>query len=393
MGIKILVTYHYPDGINGISNISSKHLALFFSKGVSIKDWYLSGILEREIQLYIELLNQGWSVSFVTYGDKSDLNFKKNLKGIQIHCNYYGLSPKWYELLIFFIHRKVLKKCHLIKTNQMHGAEIALTAAEKFKKPLVNRMGYLLTDAVERLPEFQNFDLDKINKMQNDVFNKANKIIVTTQLIFNRIKSNYNSLGNKLSIIPNFVDIKLFSPTNTDQKYDIIFVGRISEQKNLGSLLKALKGSKFKILVIGNGILKNNLLDEYGSNTNIKWLDAIPNYQIPMYFNQSKLFILPSFYEGHPKILIEAMSCGMVVLASNVEGNKEIIQDGINGFLCEPSAKNIEKRINEIFIYAEDQLKSIKIAAREYVVERFSLEKIIDLELKLYESVLNESTT
>ena len=275
----------------------------------------------------------------------------------------------------------------------MHGAEIALKAAEKFKKPLVNRMGYLLTDAVERLPEFQNFDLDKINKMQNDVFNKANKIIVTTQLIFNRIKSDYNSLGNKLSIIPNFVDIKLFSPTNTDQKYDIIFIGRISEQKNLGSLLKALKGTTFKILVIGNGILKKTLLDEHGSSTNIKWLDAIPNYQIPMYMNQSKLFILPSFYEGHPKILIEAMSCGMVVLASNVEGNKEIIQDGINGFLCEPSEKNIKKRINEIFIYTEDQLKSIKIAAREYVVERFSLEKIIDLELKLYESVLNKSTT
>ena len=61
--------------------------------------------------------------------------------------------------------------------------------------------------------------------------------------------------------------------------------------------------------------------------------------------------------------------------------------------MCEPSAKNIEKRINEIFIHSEDQLKSIKIAARNYVVERFSLEKIIDLELKLYESVLNESTT
>ena len=254
-------------------------------------------------------------------------------------------------------------------------------------------MGYLLTDAIVQLPEFQNFDLDKINKMQNDVFNKANRIIVTTQLIFNKIKSNYTSIGNKLSIIPNFVDTKLFSPANTEQKYDIMFVGRISEQKNLGNLLKALKGSKFKILVIGSGILKKNLIDKYGSNTRIKWLDAIPNYQIPMYMNQSKLFILPSLYEGHPKVLIEAMSCGMVVLASNVEGNKEIIQDGINGFLCKPSAENIEKRINEIFFHTEDQLKSIKIAARNYVVERFSLEKIIELELKLYESVLNESTT
>ena len=112
-----------------------KHLAVFFSKGISIQDWYSAGILEREIQLYIELLNRGWSVSFVTYGDKSDLNFKNNLKGIQIHCNYFGLSPKWYESLIFFIHRKVLKSCHLIKTNQMYGAEIALSVAKKFKNP------------------------------------------------------------------------------------------------------------------------------------------------------------------------------------------------------------------------------------------------------------------
>ena len=349
--------------------------------------------MNREIQLYIGLLKHGWSVSFITYGDKSDLLYKKQLKGIDIYCNKFGLPHEWYKYLLYLLHRNVLKNCSLIKTNQMSGADVASKIANKYNKKLINRMGYLLTDAIEKLPEFRTFDLDKVDKMQSDVFNKANKIVVTTQQILNRIKSNDNSLSEKISIIPNFVDIKLFSPANMNQKYDIIFIGRISEQKNLESLLKALKGSKYKILVIGNGILKEKLLNEYGSDINIKWLDAIPNYDIPMYMNQSKLFILPSFYEGHPKILIEAMSCGMIVLASNVEGNNEIIQDGINGFLCEPSAKNIEKTINEIFISSEGRLNKIKIAAREYVAKRFSLKKIIDLELKLYESVLNKSMT
>ena len=364
-------------------------LVLFFSKGVSLKDWDKTGILTREIQLYVGLLKHGWSVSFVTYGDKTDLFYKQQLKGVDIYCNKFGLPPKWYESKVHLLHRKVIKNCSLIKTNQMFGADIALHAAKKYKKPLVNRMGYLLSDAVEKLPEFKHFELNKVNKMQNNVFNKADKIVVTTQQIFNRIKTRGNTSSDKLLIIPNYVDIKLFSPKHVNQKYDILFIGRISEQKNLISLLKAIENSNFKILIIGNGLLKENLVNKYSSNKNISWLNAIPNYDIPRYMNQSKLFVLPSFYEGHPKILIEAMSCGMVVLASNVDGNNEIIQDGINGFLCELSVKSIEKKINKIFISNQNKLDKIKNAAREFAVNQFSLDKIIDLELKLYKSVLS----
>ena len=269
----------------------------------------------------------------------------------------------------------------------MHGAEIALKAAKKFRKPLINRMGYLLSDAVEQLPEFQHFNLEEINKMQKVVFNQANKIIVTTEQILNRIKSKDNTLSNKLSIIPNYVDIKIFNPKITKKKYDIIFIGRISEQKNLSSLLQAVENYKYKLLIIGSGVLKEKFLKEYGSNKNISWLDRIPNYQIPKYMNESKIFVLPSLYEGHPKILIEAMSCGMITLASNVDGNNEVIQDGLNGYLCEPTAEDIEKRLNEILMLNEKKLNEIKIAAREYAEKKFSIEKVVDMELELYNSI------
>ena len=269
----------------------------------------------------------------------------------------------------------------------MHGAEIALKAAKKFRKPLINRMGYLLSDAVEQLPEFQHFNLEEINKMQKVVFNQANKIIVTTEQILNRIKSKDNTLSNKLSIIPNYVDIKIFNPKITKKKYDIIFIGRISEQKNLSSLLQAVENYKYKLLIIGSGVLKESFLKEYGSNKNISWLDRIPNYQIPKYMNESKIFVLPSLYEGHPKILLEAMSCGMITLASNVDGNNEVIQDGLNGYLCEPTAVDIEKRLNEILMLNEKKLNEIKIAAREYAEKKFSIEKVVDMELELYNSI------
>jgi len=366
---------------------NSKKLVLFFTNGISLKDWDKAGILSREIALYVELIKYDWEISFITYGDKSDLSYKKLLNGINIYCNNLGLPQKWYESLLFLIHYSVLKKCHIIKTNQMSGAIVASNVAKKFGKPLVNRMGYLLSDAVEKLPEFQHFDLKKTRKMQDEVFKQANKIVVTTNQMLKRLELNYISSIKKTSVIPNYVDINLFIPDGVSIEYDILFIGRISEQKNLISLLKATLNTEFKILIIGDGTLKNKYMTEYG-NKKIKWVNTLPNNEIPFYMNRSKLFVLPSLYEGHPKILIEAMSCGMIVLASNVDGNNSIVQDKINGYLCKTDEQSIAVKIKEIFSTKEKRLKEVSTAAREYVEENFSLKRVVEMELQLYDSIL-----
>jgi hypothetical protein len=107
-------------------NNYKKNLVLFFSRGISLQDWDSAGILSREIKIYVELVNRGWSVSFITYGNKSDIKSTKQLNGIDIYCNYLGLPSKWYESFLFLIHRRVFKYCDLIKTNQMKGSESVL---------------------------------------------------------------------------------------------------------------------------------------------------------------------------------------------------------------------------------------------------------------------------
>ena len=103
--------------------------------------------------------------------------------------------------------------------------------------------------------------------------------------------------------------------------------------------------------------------------------------------NQSKLFILPSYYEGHPKILIEAMSCGMIVLASNVDGNNQIVRDNINGFLCEPNHRSIEEKINDILKMDDAKLNQIRTSARDHILNQFSIEKVVKMELDLYQNI------
>jgi glycosyltransferase involved in cell wall biosynthesis len=98
------------------------------------------------------------------------------------------------------------------------------------------------------------------------------------------------------------------------------------------------------------------------------------------------MFILPSHYEGHPKTLLEAMSCGLPVVGTDVPGIRELIVHGETGYLCDPSSQGIRAAIGEL-LWNKDLRKRIGTNAREYVVENVSLSKIVDKELALLREV------
>ena len=368
---------------------------IFFTKDMSLVGWDRSGILKREIALYKRLGSKGYDISFITYGDNEDLNYINQLGGIKVLCNKWGLPKYLYNKYLHIIHRKHLKSCNIIKTNQMFGADIALKAAKYYNKPLLNRMGYLLSDAVKQLKDFSSFDTGDVNKMEKSVFTYADKIIVTTNQMSERINNSHLGIKQKVKIIPNFVDQNIFSPAFSKEKlFDILFIGRLSEQKNINSLIEAVDKSSLKILIIGNGPLKQPLINKFGNlEGRVEWIDNIPNEEIPKYMNQSKIFVLPSFYEGHPKVLIEAMSCAMTVIASNVQGNNEIINHGENGFLCETSVLSIKEIIFDVLKMSEKKINLININARRFVKDNYSLDKIVNMEWKLYEDIINENNS
>ena len=374
--------------------VISKHLVLFFTKGVSLKDWESSGILLREIKLYVELIEIGWNVSFITYGDKSDLYYKNQLKGIDIYCNKIGIPLKWYESLLFLIHRRVLKKCSLIKTNQMFGAEIAIQSAKYYNIPVVVRLGYLPSIGYK-------IDFGVKSKKYKDsiiyeksIFQNSHKVITTTDRISSKIV-NYDIDIHKINVIPNFINCNLFKRTSANQKvYDIIYVGRITEEKNVKNLLEAIKESDLRALIIGNGPLRKELINSFEKNENqIKWIEKVSNHELPKYMNQTRILVLPSFYEGHPKVLIEAMSCEMTVIASNVKGNIDVIVDGINGFLCETSITSIKETIFNVLNMSEKRLNQINENARQFVKDHYSLDKIVNMECQLYEEIINRNNS
>jgi len=214
---------------------------------------------------------------------------------------------------------------------------------------------------------------------------------LTYKDLCNRLKKqikNFKINPEKIEVIPNYIDTNLFKPLNLPkEKNSIIFVGRLEEQKNLFNLIEAIATLPVKLVIIGNGSLKEKLKNfAKEKNAEVEFKENVPNEKLPEELNKSEFFILPSFYEGCPKVLLEAMACGLPGIGTNVEGIKEIIQHKENGYLCKTDTESIRKAILEV-LNDKNLQEKISQNARKTILERFSLEKILEKEIKLYQSL------
>jgi glycosyltransferase involved in cell wall biosynthesis len=105
-------------------------------------------------------------------------------------------------------------------------------------------------------------------------------------------------------------------------------------------------------------------------------------HDLPGALNEAKIYILPSHYEGHPKTLLEAMSCGMACIGTNVGGIREELDHGRTGWVCEPESNSIARVVAELLNNTVLRAK-LGLAAREHIVENFSLDYVAGLELSL----------
>ena len=143
-------------------------------------------------------------------------------------------------------------------------------------------------------------------------------------------------------------------------------------------------------MFIGQGPLEQLMMKMISSSQGrIYWKKRIPSNDLPFYFNQAKLFVLPSLYENHPKSLIEAMSCGLPVLGADSPGIRDIIQHGVNGWLCDTDSESIRISI-EYMLNNQNLCKKLGNNARTFVIKHFSLEQIVEKELELIKEIVKE---
>lgn len=369
------------------------HLVLFFTRGVSLRTWAFTGMLDRETAIYQRFIEKGAEVSFVTYGDSSDLCYADRLGKIRILCNVFSETLERYEEKLMELHGEALASASMIKTNQTNGAIAALRVARLLGVPLMARCGYLWSANAAREHGINSEQAKEARRTEQEVFSAADAVVVTTSLMKSDIIDRLPEVAGKIYVIPNYVDTKLFRPISTPIIHDcILFVGRIAPEKNIDLLLEVLSSLPARLRIIGEGRLRPTLQDRFCHlHDRVTWEGTVPHTELPLYINEATAFVLPSSYEGHPKALLEAMACESAVVGGDSPGIREIIRHGDNGLLSELKPFSLRETIRRLMRDSELR-RHLGVRARRYVVDKYSLEKITRKEWELVCMLLKRET-
>jgi glycosyltransferase involved in cell wall biosynthesis len=224
----------------------------------------------------------------------------------------------------------------------------------------------------------------------------SNKIILYSE---NLIKEwNLERYRNKIcTAYKHFLDFDKFKMKKKfDERENFVgYIGRFSEEKGTLNFVEAIprildERGEIRFLIGGAGQLQDKIeeyLDEKNLNDKVKLTGWIPHDALPDYLNELKLVVLPSYTEGLPNILLEAMACGTPVLATPVGAIPDVIKDGKTGFILENNSPEcIAKNILNVLTYPN--LDKIVKSTRELVEKEFTYKAAVERYREILEGTL-----
>ena len=192
----------------------------------------------------------------------------------------------------------------------------------------------------------------------------------------------------RVGVIPNGVDTGFFLPrndTSRDQStrarpFQLIFVGRFHTQKNLFFLLDRLselrnRNLDFHLHLIGDGPERAGLeqhVEKLRLSERVVWHGWLDKDSLNKAYQQADCMINPSLYEGMPNTVLEAMACGLPVIASNIPGNVDVVRDGVTGYLFDLGRPEQFRERIEALMCSPELAKDFGRKAREWIVAEFS---------------------
>tara|TARA_A100001011_G_C14229681_1_gene808208 strand:- start:577 stop:1494 length:918 start_codon:yes stop_codon:yes gene_type:complete len=286
----------------------------------------------------------------------------------------------------FFIPYKLIKnidtssKKTIIKQNQLLGSWVAIIFKIISGAKLYTRTGYdmylfSVKEGKNLLKKSIYFLLTQVTILFSDFYT------VTSNSDAKFLKSRFLT-NKKILVRPNWVEV----PREPDHKrYNdrLLSVGRLEKQKNFEALLLSAKETGFKIDIYGEGSLKKDL-EELSKRLDLELniYNNIENDQLLNVYQKYKYFISTSNYEGNSKVILEAMANGCVVIAKDIENNRDILKDQ-SGLLYNDN-------LSEVLIRCKnDEFDNLNILnnSRSTIINYYSRDKIFSDYLSDFEDL------
>lgn len=195
------------------------------------------------------------------------------------------------------------------------------------------------------------------------------------------------------AVVPNVVDTELFFPKHEIAKtFRIVHVSNMDDtHKNVSGILKALaniqpKMNNFEAVFIGPQATKYQEQAKSLDISTVRFIEYLPHQQLRTYLQEASVFVLFSNYENLPCVILEAFSCGIPVISSNVGGIHEFFPENFGRLIAAQNQKSLEDEI--LNFYFQKHTLAPKEDMHNYVVSLFSEKEICNQFTQLYYSTI-----
>ena len=231
-------------------------LTLFLKYTTTLRHQDEMGILDREFSLYRRLREKGVAINVVSHGGRDEFAYRARLPGMRLLCNWIGWSPKRYLHRLHQLHLLRLLPSNLFKTDELLAGYEATRTSRALITPLIARTGFHLSHNTRKTqPDNLRF-INWTEQIEDATLNHASLVMTSTEELRRIYVKQIPSIAEKSVVIPMHVDMEQFKPAQVEKRYDLIFVGRYSDEKNVRNLLTAVKRSGVTIALIGSGPLE-----------------------------------------------------------------------------------------------------------------------------------------
>ncbi|MCC6325468.1 MAG: glycosyltransferase family 4 protein [Candidatus Brocadia sp.] len=360
-------------------------------------------LFNHRLQLMRLLSNAGWSVVAIA-NDESDYihKFSKmGIKFINVNIDHKGMNPLTdaaivWRLKSIYKHESPVLVHHFTIKPVIFGSLAAKWAKVPVIINSITGLGYafykggflmhtvmmLYKLALSGRPQviFQNNDDCRLFISNNIVKKTKAKIILGSGI-------------DTKTIYPN-------TKKRCDNAIQFLLVSRMLWSKGINEYVHAAEkvkkqfpGTRFIIAGGASGggakgnpdVIPEKWLRNFDAKGIIQWVGRIPMENVMTLLDNSDVIVLPSYYpEGVPRSLIEAAAKGKPIITTNTPGCKDVVVDGLNGFLMPP--KNVELLANCMIKFIQDPglIERMGLESRKRAIDLFDAEKILDKTVKVY---------
>ncbi len=199
--------------------------------------------------------------------------------------------------------------------------------------------------------------------------------------------------GPNVEVIQNGIDTRVFHPMNRKRERFFLFLGRLSVRKGVLDLVNAFalaKCEEFELHIAGDGPQEEilALAQRLGVRSRVRLLGHVEQSAMPGLFSSAHAVVLPSWSEGFPLTVAEAMACGALFIGSRIPGIIEQVEEGVTGFLCPPQdPAALAKCLTTVANASHEQLSVVREAAARAAREH-SNDRMIERYRAVYRSLV-----